>query len=50
MIITYHGEARLRGRLGFPKRAVKRIATKAVREGRPRQECRGDIRQYLDNV
>ena len=50
MVVTDHGEDRLRHRLGFPKRAVPRMAAKALREGRHREDFRGELRKYLDNV
>jgi hypothetical protein len=49
-ILTDHGEIRLRGRLGFPKPAVPRMAAKPLVEGRHREDFRGELRKYLDNV
>jgi hypothetical protein len=50
MVTTHHRENRLRGRLGFPKQAVLRMATKALVEGWPQREFTGEFRKYLDNV
>ena len=50
MATTQHCETRLWGRLGFPKRAVLRMAARAPVEGWPHQEFCGEFRKYLDNV
>lgn len=48
--VTRHGERRVRGRLGLPKRAVEAAAERAWAEGNPRRRFTGSIRRYLDRV
>ena len=50
MVVTHHSEHRLRGRLGFPKRTVSRMAAKALMEGQPHRELHSELWKYLDNV
>ena len=48
--VTRHGERRVRGRLGLPKRAVEAAAERAWTDGYPRRRFTGSIRRYLDKV
>lgn len=48
--VTYHAEARVRERMGVPKRAVARMAERAFREGAKHSEYSGRMRRYLDQV
>ena len=50
MEITRHGEARLRERMGVPKKAVARLAERALAEGKTHGEFAGAIKRYLDGV
>jgi len=46
--VTRHAEHRTRERVGIPKKAVRRAAEKALREGIKRVETEGGLRRYLD--
>lgn len=46
--VTTHADLRARERLGIPRRAVARMAAKALACGVPREHWSGDMRRYLD--
>ena len=46
--LTHHSKARGKERLGFNKKALKRMAEKAYGIGITRLETRGAFRRYLD--
>lgn len=48
MQVSHHGAQRVRERLGVPKRAVTRMAEKALAEGRQHSDFSGSFRRYLD--
>ena len=48
MIITDHGEERVRKRVGVPKGAVQAAAERAFENGIKREETSGSLRRYLD--
>lgn len=48
MKITNHGEYRVRKRAGVPKKAVEKMAQRALKEGVSREEFSGSLRRYLD--
>ena len=48
--VTRHAEHRLRGRVGFPKKAVRRAAAKCMTDGIKRTETTGPLRRYLDSL
>ncbi len=49
-LVTQHGETRMRKRLGLPRKAVARMAEKALREGAQHKQFSGNFRRYLDAV
>ena len=50
MKVTDHGEFRTRKRMGVPKKAVDRLADRALKEGVGRCEFSGSLRRYLDGM
>lgn len=50
MKVTNHGEYRVRKRTGVPKKAVDRMAKRALLEGIGRCEFSGSLRRYLDGA
>lgn len=50
MKVTQHGERRVRERLGVPKRAVARMAEKALTDGTSHSDYSGSFKRYLDGV
>lgn len=48
--ITDHGEHRVRERLGLKKKAVKRLAERALTEGATHGQFSGRMKRYLDRV
>lgn len=48
--VTSHAEARIRERLGVPKRAIKSLALKAWLYGYSPEETTGDIRRYFSSI
>lgn len=48
MTLTKHGVRRTRERLGIPKRAVSRMAERALVHGAQRTDFSGALRRYLD--
>jgi hypothetical protein len=48
--ITAHGEDRVQERIGLPKRAIKRLATKALNEGITHSQTSGALHKYLSQV
>ena len=50
MKVTNHGEHRTRKRTGVPRKAVERMAQKALIEGIGRCEFSGSLRRYLDGM
>jgi hypothetical protein len=46
--ITKHAEKRMRERLGINKKSVVRIARKALEEGIPYNETKGQLRRFID--
>jgi len=50
MGVTKHADKRMRSRLGVPRSAVKKMASKAMSEGVTRLETHGSLRRYLDGL
>ena len=50
MRVSRHGEKRTRERLGIPRKAVERMAQKALVEGRSHADFSGSFKRYLDSV
>ena len=50
VVVTGHGASRLRKRLGVPKRAVARMATKALADGYKPSDFPSHARRLLDGV
>ena len=50
MKITNHGEERIRKRTGVPRKAVDRMAKRALIEGVGRCKFSGSLRRYLDGM
>lgn len=50
MRVTKHGERRIRERIGVPKRAVERMAGKALSDGHKHSDFSGAMRRYLNSV
>lgn len=50
MRMTTHASARMRERMGVPKRAVAKLAETALSEGKRHSDFAGSIRRYLDGV
>lgn len=46
--LTRHGERRVRGRMGLPKRATAEMADRALAQGLHRESTTGRLRRYLD--
>lgn len=49
-VVTHHAERRTRQRLGVPKKAVRRVADKALTDGLCRAETEGGLKRYLDRL
>jgi len=50
MKVTKHGGQRIRERLGIPKKAVAKLAEKALTEGATHAQFAGRMKRYLDRV
>lgn len=50
MNVTHHGEHRVRERLGLKKKAVARLAARALTEGATHGQFAGRMKRYLDRV
>jgi hypothetical protein len=50
MKISDHGEHRVRERLGLKKKAVARLAERALTEGATHAQFSGRMKRYLDRV
>ena len=48
--VTQHGEKRVRKRMGLPKRAVQKLAERALTEGVDHGSFSGSFKRYLDGV
>jgi len=48
--ITDHARRRLKERVGLPKRAMQRMADRALQEGQCHRDARGRARRYLDRL
>ena len=48
MKITRHADKRLRKRVGVNRKAVEKLARKALTDGYTRQDFSGSLRRYLD--
>lgn len=48
--VTYHGERRMRERLGIPRSAVKKTTEKALKYGVTVGETYGPFRNYLEHL
>lgn len=48
--ITTHGGKRVRERVGIPKRAVARLAARAMADGAMHSQFTGSMKRYLDGI
>lgn len=48
MYVTRHATARIRERLGVPKKAALKIAERSYESGIPKEEITGSLRGWLD--
>lgn len=48
--VTNHGELRIRKRIGVKRKAVDKLADRALKEGIGRTEFSGSLRRYLDGM
>lgn len=48
--VTTHADRRIRERVGVPRSAVRRLASKARTDGIERRETTGSLRRYLDSL
>ena len=48
--VTNHADKRIRQRVGVPRSAAHKLATKARSQGVERRDTSGSLRRYLDHV
>ena len=50
VMITEHAKKRMKERNGLPKKSLQRIADKVLEKGIRRENIKGCIRQWMDNL
>lgn len=50
VVVSRHGEQRVRKRMGLSKKAVEKLAYEAMRDGKRRSDFSGSFRRYLDKL
>lgn len=48
ILLSEHGEKRVKQRIGLPKKAARKLALRAIAEGARREQFTGSMRLYLD--
>ena len=48
--VTRHAGKRIRERVGLNKKAVERLANKALNEGLAHKECKGQLHHFVSNL
>lgn len=48
MKISRHGDKRVRERIGIPRKAVAKLSSEALAQGRGQNDFKGSFRKYLD--